>query len=33
MWRNIAVIRRIGDTAIMDALKEVTAEVNRKLVA
>jgi hypothetical protein len=33
MWRNIAVIRRIGNDAIMDALKEVMAEVNRKLVA
>jgi hypothetical protein len=33
MWRNIGVIRRLGNDAIMDALKEVTAEVNRKLVA
>ena len=33
MWRNIGVIRRLGNDAIMEALKEVTAEVNRKLVA
>jgi hypothetical protein len=32
MWRNIGVIRRIGNDAIMKALEEVTAEVNRKLV-
>ena len=33
MWRNIGGIRRLGNDAIMEALKEVTAEVNRKLVA
>lgn len=32
MWRNIAVIRRIGNDAIMKALEEVAAQVNRKLV-
>jgi hypothetical protein len=33
MWRNIGVIRKIGNDAIMEALADVTAEVNRKLVA
>jgi hypothetical protein len=32
MWRNIKVIREIGTDAIMKALDEVAAEVNRKLV-
>lgn len=32
MWRNIGVIRKIGNDAIMKALEEVAAQVNRKLV-
>jgi hypothetical protein len=32
MWRNIAVIRKIGNDEIIRALEEVAAEVNRKLV-
>lgn len=33
MWRKIAVIRQMADDQLMKALEEVTAQVNRKLVA
>lgn len=32
MWRNIGKINDIGSAAIMDALREVAADVNRRLV-
>lgn len=33
MWRSIRKIRDLSNGALMDALKDVAAEVNRKLVA
>lgn len=33
MWRKIKVIRELANGELMKALEEVTAEVNRKLVA
>jgi hypothetical protein len=33
MWRSITKIRDLSNGALMDALKDVAAEVNRKLVA
>ena len=32
MWRSVTVIRQLADKAITEALQEVMAEVNRKLV-
>lgn len=33
MWRKIKVIRELADKELMNALEEVAAQVNRKLVA
>lgn len=33
MWRKIKIIREMADKELMKALEEVTAQVNRKLVA
>lgn len=33
MWRKIEVIRELADKELMNALEEVAAQVNRKLVA
>ena len=33
MWRNIKVIRNIGNQAILDAINEVAEEFNRKILS